>query len=191
MHYMAQFSKTEVESDKILRKLSDKDHCDSSCGHSLPPSDGGSNSIISESWVTDIKYRNVRKQPLFARLADSERFPVLNVFFVLELTKRLPSNSPVIVIAANPGLCKSQLKRNLPFPRRMAHSIMELLLAHTAEEGSRQLVWAAVGGAGRESELRGGFVSGADLQEVSEYVLSDEGAVVQTRLWVSSRHALS
>ncbi len=63
-------------------------------------------------------------------------------------------------------------------------STMDVLLAHTTEEGSRQLVWAAIGGAGRESELRGGFVINAGLREVSDYVLSDEGAVVQTRLWV-------
>ena len=62
--------------------------------------------------------------------------------------------------------------------------IMEVSLPRTTEEGSRQLVWAAVGGAGREFELRGGYVSMADLQEVSDYVLSDEGTVVQTRLWV-------
>ena len=61
----------------------------------------------------------------------------------------------------------------------------EVFLARTTEQGSRQLVWAAVGGAGREFELRGGYVSKADLQEVSDYVLSDEGAAVQTRVWVS------
>jgi hypothetical protein len=27
VHYWTKFSKTEVESDKILQKLSDKDHC--------------------------------------------------------------------------------------------------------------------------------------------------------------------
>ena len=75
----------------------------------------------------------------------------------------------------------------------MIYSIMECLLARTTEEGSRQLVWAAIGGVGRESELRGGFVSNANLQEVSDYVLSDEGTVVQTRLWVgaSARDILS
>jgi retinol dehydrogenase-12 len=45
---------------------------------------------------------------------------------------------------------------------------MEFLLARTTKVGSRQLVWAAVGGAGREFELRGGYVSNANLQEVSE-----------------------
>jgi hypothetical protein len=41
-----------------------------------------------------------------------------------------------------------------------------------------------VGGVGREFELRGGYVSNANLQEVSNHALSDEGAVVQTRLWI-------
>lgn len=67
---------------------------------------------------------------------------------------------------------------------RILDSIMEFLLARTTEEGSRQLVWAAVGGTGREFELRGGYVSKANLQEVSDYALSDGGAVVQARLWV-------
>ena len=35
--------------------------------------------------------------------------------------------------------------------------IIEVFLAFTTEEGSRQLLWAAVGGAGREFELRGGI----------------------------------
>jgi hypothetical protein len=109
---------------------------------------------------------------------------VLNVFFVRELTKRLPANSPVIVTAVNPGYCKSQLRRHLPFPLYIFDYVIEGLFARTTEEGSRDLVWAAIGGAGREYELRGGYVSSANLQEVSDYALSDEGAVVQTRLWV-------
>ena len=90
----------------------------------------------------------------------------------------------MIVTSANPGYCKSELRRNFPFALRIIDTIREALLARTTEEGSRQLVWAAVGGAGREFELRGGYVSMANLQEVSDYTLSDEGAVVQTRLWV-------
>lgn len=68
--------------------------------------------------------------------------------------------------------------------RSIFDRIMEALLARTSEEGSRQLLWAAIGGVGREFELRGGYVSKADLQEVSDFALSDEGAVVQTHLWV-------
>lgn len=116
---------------------------------------------------------------------------LLNVFFVRELTKRLPANSPVIVTAVNPGYCLSELRRQLPFVIRIFDRIMEALLARTTEEGSRQLVWAAIGGVGREFELRGGYVSKADLHEVSDYALSDEGAVVQTRLWDESVEILS
>ena len=90
----------------------------------------------------------------------------------------------MIVTAANPGYCKSELTRNLPFALRIIHAIRKALLARTTEEGSRQLVWAAVGGAGREFELRGGYVSMANLQEVSDYALSDEGSLVKIRVWV-------
>jgi len=69
----------------------------------------------------------------------------------------------------------------------MLHKILEVLLARTTEEGSRQILWAAIGGTGREAELRGGYVNKSNLQEVSDYVLSDEGAVVQTRIWVRYR----
>ena len=134
--------------------------------------------------MTDILYRNVRNSYFLRGVLDYELFLVLNIFFVRELTKRLPANSPVIVTAVNPGYCKSQLPRNLPPVFRMLGRIMEALLGRTAEEGSRQLVWAAVGGVGREFELRGGYVNKANLQEVSDYALSDEGATVQTRLWV-------
>lgn len=116
---------------------------------------------------------------------------LLNVLFVRELTKRLPANSPIIVTAANPGYCKSQLSRHLPLSTRLAMSIMGALLARSTEQGSRQLVWAAVGGAGREFELRGAYVSKADLQEVSDYVLSDEGVVAQRQIWEESVEILS
>jgi NAD(P)-dependent dehydrogenase (short-subunit alcohol dehydrogenase family) len=156
-HFWAKFTKAEVESDKILQKLSDKNYCTSR--------------------------------------VMSERYPIsklLNVFFVRELTKRLPANSPVIVTAVNPGFCTSELGRNLSPVFLILGTIMWALLARTTEEGSRQLVWAAVGGAaGREFELRGGYVNMANLQEVSDYALSDEGATMQTRLWDESVEILS
>jgi retinol dehydrogenase-12 len=113
----------------------------------------------------------------------------LNVRFVRELTKKLPANSPIIVTAANPGYCKSQLARHVPFTKLLVMKIMAALLGRTAEEGSRQLVWAAIGGAGREFELRGAYVGMADIKNVSDYVLSDDGAAAQRRIWV--RHKLN
>ncbi|KAI0002530.1 hypothetical protein BJV74DRAFT_973541 [Russula compacta] len=155
-HFMAKFSKEEVESDKILQKISDKGHCTT--------------------------------RVMFGRYPLSK---LLNVFFVRELTKRLPANSPVIVTAVSPGYCKSQLRRHLSFFVSILDGIMEAFLARTTEEGSRQLIWASIGGAGREFELRGAYVNKSNLQEVSDYALSDEGAAVQTRLWDESVEILS
>jgi len=156
VHYWAKLSKEEVESEKILQKLSDKDHC--------------------TFRVMTARY---------------ELTKLMNVFFVRELTKRLPANSLVVVTAVNPGYCKSELRRHLPFVIRIFDRIMEAMLARTTEEGSRQLLWAALGGAGREFELRGAYVSMANVQEVSDYALSDEGAAVQTRVWDESVEILS
>jgi len=156
LHHLAKLSKEELESDKLLQRLSDKNHC--------------------TSRVMAGRYKITK---------------LFNVFFVRELTKRLPPNSPVIVTAVNPGYCKSELRRHLPFVIHTLDRIMEALLARTSEEGSRQLLWAAIGGVGCEFELRGGYVNNADLQEVSDYALSDEGAMVQTRLWDESVEILS
>ena len=134
--------------------------------------------------MIDTPYRNVGNSYFSRGVLDYEQFLVLNIFFVRELTKKLPANSPVIVTAVNPGFCKSQLGRDLSPVYRFFGRIMHTLLARTTEQGSRQLVWAAVGGAGREFELRGGYVNMANLQEVSDYALSEEGAVMQTRVWV-------
>ena len=69
-----------------------------------------------------------------------ERFLVLNIFLVRELTKRLPANSPVIADPPSTlGYCKSQLGRNLSPVYRILGKVVEALFARTVEEGSRQL----------------------------------------------------
>ena len=65
---------------------------------------------------------------------------------------------------------------------------MEKALAHTSEEGSRQLVWAAVGGAGNEENLRGAYISASHVQEASDLVLGEEGLKFQNRVWVRVSH---
>jgi hypothetical protein len=62
---------------------------------------------------------------------------------------------------------------------------MEIILARTSEEGSRQLVWAAVGGTGSEDTLRGAYISTSEVQEPSDTVLGDEGRNLQNKFWVS------
>ncbi|KAI0310908.1 hypothetical protein OF83DRAFT_1153289 [Amylostereum chailletii] len=60
---------------------------------------------------------------------------------------------------------------------------MKLVLARTTEEGARQIVWAAIGGSGREDELKGGYVSDADLKEPSDFAISEKGKEAQWRIW--------
>ena len=67
--------------------------------------------------------------------------------------------------------------------------IMEKALARTSEEGSRQVVWAAVGEADTPDTLRGAYISLARVSEPSDYVLSEEGKKAQDKLWVSGFRA--
>jgi len=75
------------------------------------------------------------------------------------------------------------------------HTAGEKMLAYTTEEGSRQYVWAAVGGSRDASpsepggiytndQLHGQYTSASKVQEVADYVLSAEGTAVQARIWV-------
>ncbi len=107
---------------------------------------------------------------------------VLNVFFTRSLQSRLPES--IIVNAINPGFCESELRRSITGSWYMAFAewAMVKLLGYSTEEGSRQLVWAAVGGGGDEKRLRGGYVSFSDIVEVSDYVISETGLEAQEKI---------
>lgn len=62
---------------------------------------------------------------------------------------------------------------------------MEKALARTAEAGSRQLVWAAIGGEDKLDALRGAYVSLAQISEASNYVIGEQGKKDSDKLWVS------
>ncbi|PFH48615.1 hypothetical protein AMATHDRAFT_5644 [Amanita thiersii Skay4041] len=55
------------------------------------------------------------------------------------------------------------------------------LLAYTTEEGSRQLVWGALGGS--DQELSGAYISRSAVAEPSDFIIGDKGKKVQERLW--------
>ena len=170
------------EADNILQKLSDKDYYTSKSNTSfLYPS--ASFIVFSGSSLKDTPYQSshLNRDALSLILL----FTVWNVLFVRELTRKQPANSPIIVTAITLGFCKSQLAWHVPFTTRLVMTIMTALLGRTAEESSRQLVWAAIGGAGREFELRGAYVSMADIKEVSDFVLSDDGAAAQADMGAS------
>ena len=116
---------------------------------------------------------------------------VLSILFTRELQARLtPTERAPIVVCVNPGYCATCLRRPASTLARAAGWVGDRLLARSAEEGSRQLVWGAVGvcGDGDEDQsvrlLRGVYVSRSAVCAPSEYVASTEGMRVQLRIWV-------
>ncbi|KAG0701635.1 hypothetical protein DFH29DRAFT_925601 [Suillus ampliporus] len=133
--------------------------------------------LSSEEWCTPEHMRS--------RYTESK---LLNVFFVRALTDRLQSITPLSAVAVSPGFCYSQLRRSwyeqssFSFTK-IALAIYERLMAWTSEQGSRQLVFSAVGGRDNEENMKGGFVSRSRVVEVADYVLSDEGHKMQDTIW--------
>ncbi|KAK7462264.1 hypothetical protein VKT23_007865 [Stygiomarasmius scandens] len=114
------------------------------------------------------------------RYSDTKLF---GVFFVRELNNRLGSNSAIIVNATDPGRCESQLARNIPFEVKKQIMAMNLQ-RYTTEEGSRALIYGAVGKVGDdEDELKGAHVRRTRKIDYGEFVTGDTGNQLQKRLW--------
>ncbi len=93
------------------------------------------------------------------------RYPqtkLLEIYAVRQLASLLPvSESGVIINAANPGLCYSDLDRNASFIPKLMMAAMRKLLARTAEEGSRNLLQAAFAG----PDSHGSYCSECQVKE--------------------------
>lgn len=68
----------------------------------------------------------------------------------------------------------------------MLDKLAKWIFARTTEQGSRSLVWAAIGGDEDRDKLRGAYVALCQVSEASDYVLSDGGKRAQDVLWVSA-----
>jgi hypothetical protein len=110
---------------------------------------------------------------------------VLNVLFARALQDRLQSITPLAVNAVNPGFCYSNLRSSRSVLESIISVIMEKCLAWTSEQGSRQLVYAAIGGRDDEDRMKGAYVSHAAVVEPSDFVISEEGKAMQDNTWVS------
>ncbi|KAG6918164.1 hypothetical protein DXG01_016149 [Tephrocybe rancida] len=124
----------------------------------------------------------------------AHRYPdtkLLDVLFYLALNEHLGADSPVIVNGVNPGFCYSELRRDITGFQSMIARLAERLIARTSEEGSRQLIYAAVGGADDEDQLRGAYISCAQVSEASDFAIGAEGRVVRDKLWVEVVDILS
>ena len=108
---------------------------------------------------------------------------MLNVFFARGLSERL-HDKPVIVNTVNPGYCHSALRRNATGLISLPMRLWELIIARSTEKGSRQLIWACIGGKDNIDQLRGAYISSMVVRESSDFVVSEEGKLAQTKLWV-------
>ncbi|KDQ57852.1 hypothetical protein JAAARDRAFT_47666 [Jaapia argillacea MUCL 33604] len=127
---------------------------------------------------------NTRKNTPTERYRETK---LLDILFVRALASHLPTSSPIIPASVNPGFCYSSLQRNITFPASIATYLFKKLFAWTSEEGSRQLLWAALGPpearAEDEPKLRGGYVSENEVREVCDFILSDKGRECERRVW--------
>nr|GAT45030.1 predicted protein [Mycena chlorophos] len=125
-----------------------------------------------------------RKKGRSAMLDRYSVVKLMNVFFARALARRMPQSTPTVIVnTVNPGMCKTELNRDLPFPFGAIMSRAQGLIAFTAEEGSRQLVFAAVGEQKNPETLQGKFIMGGAPLEESDFVVSEEGSKVEGRLW--------
>ncbi|KAE9398573.1 short-chain dehydrogenase [Gymnopus androsaceus JB14] len=99
---------------------------------------------------------------------------ILNVMLVHKLAEHLPKN--IVPVALNPGYCLSGLQQAARYKK------MEDEFAYTSEEGSRQIIYSAIGG--KDEELRGAFTSYSQVLEVSDWMLSEEGKKAEDKTWV-------
>ncbi|KAG6835246.1 hypothetical protein H0H93_003571, partial [Arthromyces matolae] len=118
------------------------------------------------------------------------RYPeskLLDILFHRALSSHLGPHSPIIVNGVNPGLCHSELTRDVGGIPAVILWIMRAILARTPEQGARQLVYAALAGKIENGEVeekfRGAYMSAAKVEEPSDFVIGEEGKVVQEKLW--------
>lgn len=67
----------------------------------------------------------------------------------------------------------------------MVTQFFEKIVARTAEEGSRQLVWAALAKSSEEDSMKGVYVTSMEVREPSDFVVGEKGKEFREELFVS------
>ncbi|SPN99118.1 related to enoyl-CoA hydratase/isomerase [Cephalotrichum gorgonifer] len=117
--------------------------------------------------------------------APFDQYPMtklLEIFAVRQLASIIPvSTSGVVVNTVNPGLCYSDLDRNLGTMARLGMAVTRRVLARTSEQGSRTLLHAAFAG----PESYGAYCSECQVKEsdIPAWITSAVGKSMQKRVW--------
>ncbi|KAK0495746.1 hypothetical protein EDD18DRAFT_251719 [Armillaria luteobubalina] len=120
------------------------------------------------------------KEVMEHRYHDTKLF---NILFARALQLHLPSSPAITVNSVTPAFCFSNLASDGSAAQRERLQKMREELAFTTEEGSRQLVYGAVGSLDNEEKLRGKYIHMSEVVEESDFVLSEDGKIVQDKVW--------
>ncbi|KAM0273207.1 hypothetical protein ACHAQH_008398 [Verticillium albo-atrum] len=127
-------------------------------------------------------YNTLNKNAKEANRTD-DYYPIsklLEVFGVRSIAEQSPAATfPVTVNCVNPGLCHSELSRNVSSWEALRFAVLKWLIARTTEAGSRTIVHAASQGA----DTHGQYMSDAHIEQPSSFVRSEEGKKTQDRVW--------
>lgn len=100
----------------------------------------------------------------------------VNVLDTITLGKAASDN--IIVNACNPGLCYSDLSRDMSGETKTNFEAFKEKYARTAEQGSRVLAWMAA-----SETPSGAYVSNCEVVEPSEFVRSERGEEIRKKVW--------
>ncbi|KAF2278186.1 putative short-chain dehydrogenase [Westerdykella ornata] len=127
-------------------------------------------------------------ESIFARLSQKpdtgnpdmgERYQATKLLEVLIVRAMAEEKSaayiPITINYVNPGLCHSELSRDLGF----GFEVFKFFVARSTEAGSRNLVYAGLQG----PESHGHYVSDCQVHLPSKWVMSTQGWEVQRRVW--------
>ncbi|KAH7008058.1 hypothetical protein EDB80DRAFT_715300 [Ilyonectria destructans] len=85
----------------------------------------------------------------------------------------------IIINGVTPGLCRTELYRSSPFPLNLAVKAFNMLMARTAEMGSRTLVAAAVAG----EETHANWMADCRLYVWPNSMKGEEGEKLTSKVW--------
>lgn len=101
--------------------------------------------------------------------------------FMSQLSKAVDTSGKghVITNAVNPGLCSTQLFRDVPFPFSLISSAIIALFGRTPEVGSRALLAGAFAG----EDLHGKFMFNGEEHAFPKCMQEEEGDKLIERGW--------